>query len=51
VLFFVVITPFAVVLRRMGRDPLRIARVPSAKSYWVERDPPGPAADSFRNQF
>lgn len=50
ILFFAVLSPVAVVTRLFGRDPLSIRRRATA-SYWVERDPPGPASDSFRNQF
>ena len=49
-MFFLMITPVAFVIRIFGRDELRLKkrRVPS---YWLERDPPGPEADSFKNQF
>lgn len=50
VLFFVLITPVAVLSRLFGRDVLRLKK--SAQStYWVQRDPIGPDADSFKNQF
>lgn len=50
-LFFLVLTPMALVQRARGRDPLRLARDPAAPSYWIPRDPPGPAPESMRNQF
>ena len=50
-LFFVVFTPFAVVLRLSGKDLLRLKLEPDAKSYWIERDPAGPDAASMVNQF
>jgi hypothetical protein len=44
-LFWLVFTPFAVVLRWMGKDPLGISFNRSASTYWVPRDrsetPPG----------
>ena len=49
-MYFVLITPLAVVLRLAGRDALRLRPRP-ADSYWIERDPPGPSPESFRNQF
>ncbi|WP_457936051.1 SxtJ family membrane protein [Mesorhizobium sp. 10J20-29] len=49
-LFFLVITPVAVVTRLFGRDELRLRR-PGANSYWIVREPPGPAGDTFKNQF
>ena len=50
-IFFGVITPFAVVMRIAGRDALARRFDPAQKTYWIERDPPGPEPDSFRNQF
>ncbi len=50
-LFFVVFTPFGLVMRAFGHDPLRLKRNPEASTYWVERAPPGPPPESMRNQF
>lgn len=51
VLFFVVFTPFALILRMAGKDLLRLRRDPGAASYWIERDPPGPPPESMVEQF
>ena len=50
-LFFGTILPMGLVLRAIGKDPLHRRRDPTAQSYWIKREPPGPAPDSFRNQF
>ena len=50
VLFFVVITPVALFMRLIGRDALRIKKQ-HVNSYWIERDPPGPNPESFKDQF
>ena len=50
-IFFIVLTPIAVVLRALKRDPLRLAFEPDKKSYWSDRHPPGPAGDTFPRQF
>lgn len=50
-LFFAVITPMALVVRLMGKDLLRLRFDPQAKSYWIRREPPGPAPESMRHQF
>ncbi len=42
-LFFVVVTPMGLVMRALGKDPLRRRLDRSAASYWIRRDPPGPA--------
>ncbi|MBI1243533.1 MAG: hypothetical protein GC202_00875 [Alphaproteobacteria bacterium] len=50
-LFFTVITPMALVARALGKDFLRMRRDPAATSYWIFRDPPGPAPDTMKRQF
>lgn len=50
VIFFVLITPTALITRLFNRDELRIQST-NANSYWIERTPVGPAGDSFKNQF
>lgn len=50
-LLYLVFAPINLVFRIAGRDPLRLRRDPGAGSYWIPRDPPGPAPDSMINQF
>jgi predicted membrane metal-binding protein len=50
-LFFVTITPIGFVMRLFGKDFLRLRLDRGAKSYWIERTPPGPPPQSMRNQF
>jgi len=49
-IFFVLITPVSLVTRLFGRDELKM-RKRSVKSYWIDRSPPGPLSDSFKNQY
>ena len=49
-IFFVLITPVSLITRLFGRDELRIKKR-SVSSYWVDRIPPGPPSDSFKNQY
>jgi len=51
IMFFIVITPMGLVMRAWGKDPLRLRFDRQARSYWVERTPPGPPPDSLNNQF
>lgn len=51
ILFFGVITPIGLFIRLTGKDPLRLKFNPDADSYWIPREPPGPAPDSMTNQF
>jgi hypothetical protein len=50
-LFYVTVTPIAMLMRALGKDPLRLRRDPHAASYWLERMPPGPTSESMKNQF
>jgi hypothetical protein len=50
-IFFGVFTPVAVGMRLFGRDAMCRRFEPAKPSYWVKRDPPGPADDSYRNMF
>ena len=51
ILFFGAFTPLGVVMRWLGKDPLRLKLDAQAKSYWIDRDPPGPPPASMTNQF
>ena len=49
--FYLAVTPTALIMRATRKDLLRLKRQPDANSYWIERDPPGPAPDSMKKQF
>ena len=50
ILFFVLITPFSFATRLLGRDELHLKKR-QVISYWIKREPIGPAPESFKNQF
>ena len=50
-LFFVTITPIALLMRLFGKDPVNRKLDMEAESYWIERTPPGPAPETMKNQF
>jgi len=50
-IFYVAITPFGLVMRLFGKDPLRRGFDRTAASYWIDRTPPGPSPQSMSNQF
>ncbi len=50
-LFVSTIVPVGALLRLRGKDPLRLKRRPDKASYWIEREPPGPAPEAMKNQF
>jgi hypothetical protein len=49
--FFTTVVPIGLVLRALGKDPLRLRREPGAASYWIRREPPGPEPDTMKQQF
>ena len=49
--FFGTVLPTGLIMRALGKDPLRLKRQPDANSYWIERRPPGPARESMKDQF
>ena len=44
-LFYVTVTPVGLLMRAVGKDPLRLRRNTKAASYWIAREPPGPAPE------
>jgi hypothetical protein len=51
VLFFGIVVPTGIILRLLGKDILRLRLNKTVASYWTVRSPPGPNAESFKNQF
>ena len=49
IIYFVLITPYAVAMRMTGHDSLRLQRV-RRKSYWINRSQNMPQTD-FTKQF
>ena len=50
IIFFLMFTPIALVMRLLRRDALHI-RKNKVNSYWKVRETPQISADSFRNQY
>jgi hypothetical protein len=50
-LFYGTVLPTGLVMRTLGKDLLRLKREPAADSYWIVRQPPGPAPESMKDQF
>jgi len=51
VVFLLLVTPLALLFRVLGKDPLRLRLAPDATTYWLPRDPPGPAPETMARQF
>jgi Saxitoxin biosynthesis operon protein SxtJ len=50
-LFFLLVTPMAFVMRVMGKRPLRLQPDRTVSTYWINREPPAGGAPSMRQQF
>jgi hypothetical protein len=51
IIFYLTVLPTGLAMRLLGKDLLRLRFDPEAESYWIHRDPPGPAPDSLKQQF
>jgi len=51
IMFFLVVTPIGLLMRAFGKDPLRLRFDAGARSYWIDRTPPGPPPQSLSEQF
>ena len=51
VLYFSTIVPFALIMRLLNRDVLRLNWDPCETSYWIPRKPSGPRPESMKDQF
>ena len=50
-IFYVAVTPTALIFRILGKDPMRRRLDPEAATYWIDREPPGPAPETMKHQF
>lgn len=51
ILFYGVVTPTGLLMRLLDKDHLRLRLNHNVASYWIERVPVGPDAESLKNQF
>ncbi|MCL0045319.1 SxtJ family membrane protein [Nitrospinaceae bacterium] len=51
VIFFLIITPIAIIRKIFGKSALRLKSKPSVESYWIIRNPPGPKTGSMTMQY
>lgn len=50
-LYFVTITPIGLIMRAVGKDPLRTKLEPEAETYWQKRDTESNPLSSMRDQY
>lgn len=51
VIFYGTVLPTGLVLRALGKDLLRLKFDRKAATYWIPREPPGPAPGSMNKQY
>lgn len=51
IIFWGIFTPIGSVMRMLGKDFLNLNLGSKQNSYWIKRNPPGPAPDTMSNQF
>jgi hypothetical protein len=51
ILFFAVITPFGLLFRMLGKDPLHLTRSADQETYWMPRERHEPNPQGMKNQF
>ncbi len=49
--FYGAVLPTGIAMRAMGKDLLRLKAEPEFNSYWIKREPPGPAPETMKDQF
>lgn len=50
-IFFLCVTPVALIMRLLGKDVLRLRRRRDLATYWIARETPGSAPDTMKRQF
>jgi hypothetical protein len=51
IVFCVAVLPTGLLMRLMGKDPMRLRFDARARTYWIERVPPGRPDSQMRKQF
>lgn len=49
--FITTVVPIGLIRALFKKDPINLKPDKSVQSYWIHRDPPGPAPESFVDQF
>lgn len=50
-MFYAVFMPMGFLMRLFGKRPLGLGLDRTASSYWITREPAGPASESMKRQF
>lgn len=50
-IFFICVTPIALIMRLLGKDVLSLKRQPELTTYWISVPPSLPADETMKRQF
>ena len=51
IVYYLTVVPTGLILRALGKDPLRLRFERELPSYWIKREPPGPNPKTMNDQF
>lgn len=51
IVYYLAVVPTGLVMRALGKDPLRLRFERELPSYWIKREPPGPDPKTMNDQF
>lgn len=50
-MYYIALVPIGLLMKVFSKDPLNRRFDAAAKTYWIERTPPGPEPESMKRQF
>ena len=51
IVYYLTVVPTGLIMRALGKDPLRLRFERELPSYWIKREPPGPNPKTMNDQF
>ena len=51
IFFFVILTPFVLVMRLFGKKPLDLSWNDGKTTYWIDKEPVEPTVERYRKQY
>ncbi len=49
--FIIAVVPTGLIMKLIGKNMLQLKKDTTRSSYWIIREPPGPAPEDFKRQF
>ena len=51
IVYYLTVVPTGLIMRALGKNPMRLGFDRELPSYWIKREPPGPDPKSMSDQF